>query len=148
MPVHMFPSSLPNSITAGTLSSNGSSLISDQSSSILSDSDGLKLATSAADTRLLLPNVRMKRYVRSEARIWQKQLSNMVDLYTCEYKGLLLGLLKFLENGKHADTRLVGLNDIKRIDTTGLLLLGKKEEQYLEFQNQTTADQVSRLLRL
>ncbi|GCE98053.1 hypothetical protein ZYGM_004702 [Zygosaccharomyces mellis] len=148
MPVHMFPSSLPNSMTAGTLSSNGSSLISDQSSSILSDSDGLKLATSAADTRLLLPNVRMKRYVRSEARIWQKQLSNMVDLYTCEYKGLLLGLLKFLENGKHADTRLVGLNDIKRIDTTGLLLLGKKEEQYLEFQNQTTADQVSRLLRL
>lgn len=148
MPVHIFPSSLPNSMTAGTLSSNGSSLISDQSSSILSDSEGLRLATSVADMKLLLPNVRMKRYVRPEAKIWQKQLSNMVDLYTCEYKGLLLGLLKFLENGKHADTILVGLNDIRRIGTTGLLLLCKKDEQYLEFQNQTIADQVSRLLGL
>lgn len=149
IPAHLFPSTLPNSITAGTLSSNGSSLLSEQSSSLVSDSGALKLATSAADTRLLLPNIRVKRYVHSETAMWQEQLSTMVDLFACEYKGLLLSVLfKFLENGKNANTLLMGLNDIRRIGTTGLLLICKNEEQFLEFPNKTVADQVSRLIRL
>ncbi|GAV49321.1 hypothetical protein ZYGR_0N07280 [Zygosaccharomyces rouxii] len=148
IPAHLLSHSLPNSMTAGTLSSNGSSLLSDHSSSMISDSSAFKLAASAANTRLLLPNIKVKRYVHSETTTWQEQLSTMVDLYACEYKGLLLRVLfKFLENGKNDDTLLVGLNDIRRIGTTGLLLVCRNEEQFLEFQNKAVADHVYRLIR-
>lgn len=146
----VIPPSLPSSITAGTLSSNGSSLVTDQSSSsIMSDLNGLKWAANAADTRLLLANLKVKRYFRSETTMSQEKRLATVDLYACEYKGLLFSILfKFLENGKHVDTLLIRVNDIRRIGTTGLLLICKNEEQFVEFQNKIVVDQVSRLIRL
>lgn len=146
--VRPLPGSLPNSITAGTLSSNGSSFLSDQPTSIASNLSALKLTAETTNTTLLLPNIRVKRYIHSENNAWQEQHPAMLDLHAHEYKGLLLGIVfRFLENGKDTDLLFVGLSEMRRIGTTGLLLACKDEERFLEFQNKVVADQVHRMIR-
>lgn len=136
---------LPNSATAATLSSNGSSLLSDLP---LSNISSLKVGSEAANLTLLMPSVTVKRYMHLEGSEWQPHIASTVDVYSRECKGLMLGVIfRFLKQEKIADTLLVGLNDIRRIGATGILLTCKNEEQLLEFENKAITDQFHRLIR-
>lgn len=147
-----FPTMMPTSSTAVTLSSAPSSNFSNivtRSSTAVSGIANLKNDGEIINSLLLLPSVKVKHHTRMDGKGWQPKSIGYVDVYAQEFKGAVIAVKfdVFMENpnSEHATTFISRLHDIKRIGRTGLLL-DKNEEQLLEFTNKIVADQVYKLI--